>query len=66
MPIDAKAADILSRGWYKEKLEPHECEYLLTFLEHVVNGNQHRMGNSYRSTVGTSSDDKPLVLCGKK
>ena len=35
-------------------------------LEHVVNGNQHRMGNSYRSTVGTSSDDKPLVLCGKK
>ena len=33
MPIDAKAADILSRGWYKEKLEPHECEYLLTFRE---------------------------------
>lgn len=33
MAIDPKAADMLSRGWYKEKLDPEECVYLLTFRE---------------------------------
>lgn len=33
MPIDAKAAEMLSRGWYKERLEASDCEYLLTFRD---------------------------------
>lgn len=33
MPIDAKAAEILSRGWYKEQLEQNDCEYLMTFRD---------------------------------
>ncbi|MCQ2078987.1 MAG: radical SAM [archaeon] len=33
MPIDAKAAEILSRGWYKEPLEANDCEYLMTFRD---------------------------------
>lgn len=33
MPIDAKAADMISKGWYKERLEPSDCEYLLTFRD---------------------------------
>ena len=33
MPIDAKASEILSRGWYKEPLSPQECCYLLTFTD---------------------------------
>ncbi len=33
MSIDSRAADMLSRGFYKERLEPEECEYLLTFRD---------------------------------
>ncbi len=33
MSLDARAAEILSRGWYGERLEPEECIYLLSFRE---------------------------------
>lgn len=33
MSIDSRAADMLSKGFYKERLEPSECEYLLTFRD---------------------------------
>ncbi|MGI6008677.1 MAG: radical SAM protein [Methanomethylophilus sp.] len=31
--FDERAADILSKGYYKERLEPKECEYLLSFRD---------------------------------
>lgn len=33
MALDKKAAELLSRGWYKERLEEAECEYLLSFRD---------------------------------
>ena len=39
MSLDSRAADLLSRGWYGERLEPEECVYLLSFREksHIAN-----------------------------
>ncbi|MCH3978176.1 MAG: hypothetical protein LKJ94_04275 [Candidatus Methanomethylophilus sp.] len=31
--FDSRAADLLSKGYYKERLEPDECKYLLTFRD---------------------------------
>ncbi|MDD2626485.1 MAG: radical SAM, partial [Candidatus Methanomethylophilus sp.] len=39
MALDREAAGILSRGWYKEHLEPAECEYLLSFRDRSSEAN---------------------------
>lgn len=39
MAIDGKAADILSRGFYKEGFGPEECQYLLTFTDRSPEAN---------------------------
>ncbi|AGI47173.1 hypothetical protein TALC_00159 [Thermoplasmatales archaeon BRNA1] len=33
MTIDPRVAEILSRGWYRERLTPEDCKYLLTFRD---------------------------------
>lgn len=33
MTLDAKAADKLSKGWYGERIDRSDCEYLLTFRD---------------------------------
>lgn len=39
MAIDPKAADMLSKGWYKERLSPQDCKYLLTFRDRSSEAN---------------------------
>lgn len=39
MAIDPKAADKLSKGWYKERLSSQDCKYLLEFTDHSSEAN---------------------------
>ena len=39
MALDPKASDMLSKGWYGERLSPGDCEYLLTFGDHSSESN---------------------------
>jgi len=39
MALDPKASEMLSKGWYGERLSPRDCEYLLTFGDHSSEAN---------------------------
>ncbi len=39
MAIDPKAADKLSKGWYKERLSAQDCKYLLEFADRSSEAN---------------------------
>ncbi len=39
MALDPKASEMLSKGWYGERLSPSDCEYLLTFGDHSSEAN---------------------------
>ncbi len=39
MAIDPKAADKLSKGWYKERLSSQDCKYLLEFTDRSSEAN---------------------------